>query len=316
MGLASAALFGLNAVFVKIGMRRRSVDNGHFMSILVNVLLLGTAMLWTNLPKWSWIGFIAFVLAGLMTSWLGRGTSFMAIRLLGPARQGAILMSAPLFAAIIGWLFLGEAITLLQATGGTIISVGILILLRSRMNQRNDPQEVVVGEMGQSAAVELPGGRSVRLRTAIRHDDFTRGFVVATISAFFFGAGFVARKWGFSHFPSAVGGAFLGTCTALPMILLRTTVQRDLRRLLDDNFREIPWWFVAAGTASSLALFLQFSAFDYLPAWIVSLLLGTQAVWTMAWTSIFLRTDERISRELIFSVGCVVFGVGIMTYGL
>lgn len=318
MGLASAALFGLNAIFIKIGMRRRPIDNGHFMSVLVNVLFLGTLMLWVSLPPWNWVGFAAFILAGLMTTWLGRGTGFMAIRLLGPARQGAILVSAPLFAAIAGWFFLGEGITLVQATGAVVISIGLLVLLRSRMERDDAAAEGhdVVGDVGASATVEVATTRSARMRTALRHDDFTRGFVVAVVAAASFGGGFVARKWGLSHFPSAIGGAFLGACTALSMIVLRTVVLGTLRRVIDDNFREIPWWFVAGGTASSLALFLQFSAFDYLAAWVVSLLQGTQAVWTLLWASIFLRHEEHIGRALIVSVALVVVGVGIMTYGI
>lgn len=315
MGLASAALFGLNAIFVKIGMRRRPIDNGHFMSVLVNVLFLGTLMLWADLPEWNWVGFGAFVLAGLMTTWVGRGTSFMAIRLLGPARQGAILVSAPLFAAITGWFFLDEGITLVQAAGGVVISIGLLVLLRSRMEQEPDPTRAdVVGEVGGST-VDVAVGRSSRIRNAVRHDQFTRGFVVAVLAAMFFGAGFVARKWGLSHYPSAVGGAFLGACTALSMIVIRKAAQRTLTHLVNDNFRDIPWWFVAGGTASSLALFFQFNAFDYLPAWVVSLLQGTQAVWTLLWASIFLRHEEHISRELVISVTLVAVGVAIMTYG-
>ena len=317
MGLASAALFGLNAIFVKIGMRGRPIDNGHFMSVLVNVLFLGTAMLWTNLPEWNSVGFFAFVLAGLMTTWVGRGTSFMAIRLLGPARQGAILVSAPLFAAITGWLFLDEGVSLVQATGGLIVSIGLLVLLRARIEkEEGSDREDIVGDVGASAAVEVATHRSSRLRAAIRNDQFTRGFVVAVLAALFFGAGFVVRKWGLSYYPSAVGGAFLGVCTALSMILLRAVFRRTLTHLVNDNFRQIPWWFVAGGTASSLALFLQFNAFDYLPAWVVSLLQGTQAIWTLLWASIFLRHEKHISRELVISVTLVVLDVGIMTYGI
>jgi drug/metabolite transporter (DMT)-like permease len=312
MGLASAALFGLNAIFVKIGMRRRPIDNGHFMSVLVNVLFLGTLMLWANLPAWSWVGFFAFVLAGLMTTWIGRGTSFMAIRLLGPARQGAILVSAPLFAAVTGWIFLDEGITLIQGTGGVVISIGLLVLLRSRMETDDAPhRNEVVADVGSAAALEVATRRS-RLRSAM-DDRFTRGFVVAVLAAIFFGAGFVVRKWGLSHYPTAVGGAFLGACTALSMIVLGNVGRRTLRHLVNDNFREIPWWFVGGGIASSVALFPQFSAFDHLAAWVVSLLQGTQAVWTLLWASVFLRGEERITRDLVVSITLVVIGVAIMT---
>jgi drug/metabolite transporter (DMT)-like permease len=318
MGLGSAALFGLNAIFVKIGMRRQPIDNGHFMSVLVNVLFLGVLMLFVSLPRWNMMGVVGFVLAGLLTTWMGRGTSFMAIRLLGPPRQGAILVSAPLFAAIAGWFFLGEGITLLQALGGAIISIGILVLLRSRVERRTpaavepevDEATLAIGD-GPSTQT-----RATRIGTAIRQDQFTRGFLIAVMSAVFFGSGFVARKWGLSYVPSAAGGAFIGACTALSMIILGSAVRGRLGRLADDNLRGIPWWFVAGGTASSIALFLQFSAFDYLPAWVVSLLQGTQALWTLLWTWLFLRDEEQIGSELVLSISLVVVGVAIMTYGL
>lgn len=319
MGLAAAGLFGLSAVFVKIGMRNRSIDNGHFMSVLVNVIFLGTLMLFVSLPPWSWRGFAAFIVAGLMTTWLARGTSFMAIRLLGPARQGAILVSAPFFAALIGWVFLGEGITLVQGAGGVVISVGLLVLLRSRMEvEETAParREEMVAAVDGPILVDVATTRTSRFRVALRHDDFTRGFVVAMTAAILFGAGFVVRKWGLSYFPTAVGGAFLGACTALSMIVLRSALRGSIARLANDNLRQIPWWFVGGGIASSLALFFQFSAFDYLPAWVVSLLQGTQAVWTLLWAAIFLRNEERIGRELLISVALVVTGVGIMTYGI
>jgi drug/metabolite transporter (DMT)-like permease len=319
MGLAAGALFGLNAIFIKIGMRRRPIDNGHFMSVLVNVLFLGVLMLFVSLPRWSWVGFASFILAGLMTTWLGRGTSFMAIRLIGPARQGAILISAPLFAAIGGWFFLGEGITLVQAVGGLIISIGLLVLLRSRLDDEKPaaPVESEVADAIFAARAETPTTtRTARIGTVLRHDDFMRGFFTAIMAAAFFGSGFVARKWGLSYLPSALAGAFFGACTALSMIVVASSVRGRFGRLVEDNLWQIPWWFVAAGIATSIALFLQFSAFDYLPAWVVSLLQGTQAVWTLLWAWLFLREEEQIGRELFVSTGLVVTGVAIMTYGL
>jgi drug/metabolite transporter (DMT)-like permease len=318
MALAAGALFGLNAVLIKIGMRRTVADNGHFMSVFVNVLFLAVLMLFVSLPYWSWAGFAGFILAGLLTTWLGRGASFMAIRLLGPARQGAILVSAPLFAAIAGWVFLGEGITLLQALGGVIISIGLLVLLRSRVDEK--PQALVESEIADAILAAPPEAPTTTEWTPVqsvhRNVEFTRGFFVAVMASVFFGFGFVARKWGLSHLPSPIGGAFFGACTALSMILLGSAVRGHFARLLAENLRQIPWWFVAGGVTTSVSLFLQFSAFNYLPAWVVSLLQGTQAVWTLLWAWLFLRHEDPIGRELVVSIALVVVGVAIMTYGL
>jgi drug/metabolite transporter (DMT)-like permease len=317
MGLVSGALFGLNAVLIKIGMRRSKVDNGHFMSVLVNVSLLGVVMLLVSLPQWSWTGFAGFIVAGLLTTWLGRGTSFVAIRLLGPTRQSIILLSAPLFTAIGGWFFLGEGISVLQGLGGLVVSIGLLVVLQSRLDGKEvaAPVESEVADAFVTPNQAATNTRQPR-RSPLPDDNFTRGFVIAVLAAVFFGAGFIARKWGLSYFPSAIGGAFFGACTALSMIILGSMVRGDIRRLVEDNLRRIPWWFVAGGAATSIGLFFQFSAFEYLPAWMVGLLQATQALWTLLWARLFLRDEEQINRALLVSVALVVVGVAIMTYGL
>ena len=317
IGLTSAMLFGLNAVFLKIGMRSRRLDNGLFMSVLINVLFLGAAMLFISLPAWSWEGFVGFVLAGLMTTWLGRGTSFMAVRLLGPVRQNAILVSAPLFAAITGWLFLGESITPLQASGGVVISVGVLVLLRSRLQHHGRaPQDERVTNTAAFSGVEAVVERPTRAPGATRSADVTRGFIVAVLAAVFFGTGFVARKWGLSHLPSAVTGAFIGASIALAMTIVSTSLRGRMGDLVTDNLLNIPWWFVAGGLACTVALFLQFSAFEHLPAWSVSLLQSTQAVWALLFTWLFLRGEEDIGWELLISIGLIASGLTIMSVQL
>jgi drug/metabolite transporter (DMT)-like permease len=315
MGLGAAALFGLGAIFVKFGMRRMKVDNGHFMSVLVNVLSLGALMLFVALPEWDWTGFAGFILAGVMTTFLGRGTSFKAIRLLGPSRQSAILVSSPLFAAIAGWFVLNEAITPLQALGGAVVTIGLLVLVRSHGGDE-DEQPAAHDALGGYPGDVTVATRRERVRTAVKADPFLHGFLVAIASSVFFGAGFVARKWSLGYWPSAVGGAFLGAATALSLILLRAAGRGRLGRLINDNLRNLPWWFVAGGLTSTLALILQFHAFDHLPAWIVSLLQGTQGVWTLLFAYIFLRREERLGAPVVVSVALVTAGVAIMTYGL
>ena len=316
MGLASSALFGLGVVLVKVGMRRQPVDNGHFMSVFVNVLFLGLLMLFISLPTWSWAGIAGFVIAGLMTTWIGRGASFLAIRFIGPSRGSAILVSIPLFAAVSGWVFLGEGMTLIQAAGGVVISVGLLVLIRSRRDDEVSGLEPDGFDVVSSPGVELVATRRSRIRHTLRHDDFARGFGAALTAAVFYGGGIVVRKWSLAYFPSAIAGAFFGAVTALAMIALGAAVQGRVGRLIEDNLRDIPWWFVACGTTSTVAIVLQFRTLDYLPAWIVSSLLGTQAIWALLWARLFLRHEEPIGWELLVSMALVVGGVALITSGL
>ena len=65
--------------------------------------------------------------------------------------------------------------------------------------------------------------------------------------------------------------------------------------------------------ASALALLSQFQAFTYLEAWVVGVLQGTQGIWTMALSVIFLKGDERIDLPLIGSVLVVTAGVVLIS---
>lgn len=312
LGLASAVLFAISAVCVKIGMRVRPSDNGHFMSVVLNCAIIGIVMLAVDLPPWSWIGFIVFVLAGVMTTFLGRGTSYAAIRYLGPARQSAILISAPLFAAVTEWFVLHEEIGALQAIGALIVSLGLVILAKAKIEKEQRDH----GTLDRGVAVHLSsaaarpstpsGGRFASRR-------FAKGFSFALVAAIFFGAGFVVRKLGLAYYDSAVAGAFFGAMTALTAIVVSTGTSGRINDLVDDNFRRIPWWFVVAGVSSTLALLAQFTAFGYLPAWIVSLLQGTQAVWTLLLSYLFLRREEPLGWKLVLSMALVMIGVAIIT---
>lgn len=316
MGFMSAALYGLSVVLVKVGMRRRPVDNGHFMSVLVNVLLLGVLMLFVSLPSWSWTGLLGFVMAGLMTTWIGRGTSFRAIRFIGPSKGSAIMVSIPLFSALIGWIFLGEGMTLVQAAGGVLIALGILVLIKSRQSEDAPVSESDGYEIVSAPAPDLVSSRRSRIRQSLKDDEFLHGVLLALTAAMFFGGGVVARKWSIAYFPSAIAGAFFGALTALAMIALNAAIRRNIGRLVQDNLRDIPVWFVACGATSTFAIVFQFRAFEHLPAWVVSSLLGTQVLWALLWARLLLRDDEPVGWALMVSIALVSSGVILVSLGL
>jgi drug/metabolite transporter (DMT)-like permease len=300
LSLASASFFGISSIFARIGMRRRASDDGHFMSVVVNMILLGGALLFVSLPRLDGPGLVAFVLAGLLSTGLGRRSAFKSVRLIGPARQGAFYISAPLFTALAEWLALGTTLAPLQIVGGLVVLGGLGISIRSRMAAEAMPVAAVGG---------LP---DEDLGTSTRRS-FTWGAIHGTLAAFFFGVGIVVRKYGITQYPSALAGAFLGASAALFMILATSLVRGRLRQLVRDNLRDIPWWFVATGLATGVALFLQFSAFLYFPAWLVSLFLGTTGLWTLLWSYLFLREEEGIGWQLVVSIVLVAAGAALMT---
>lgn len=295
LGAAAAAAFGGAAVLNRIGMRHRSNDDGVLMSILVNVAVLGVVVLLTSRPEFDPRGILAFVAAGILGTFLGRTSNLRAVRIIGPARANAFLTTAPLISGIGGWLVLGEEVGIGAAIGGLIVLMGLRLVMRNPGIAPPPPPST-------GPAITLPATAGSRIS----------GYLLAVGGACFFGMAFVMRKLGTVWFPSAIVGAFVGAVSALVIVTIVDSYRGQIRRRWQENVRSIPWWFVAGGVATSAALLLQFSAYFYLPAWTVSLLQGTQVLWTLLWSYFFLRGEEHLTLRLLWGVLLVVAGVSIV----
>lgn len=298
LGLASGICFSVASTLARFGMRSRSRDDGVFMSILVNLIVLGGLTPLIDLPAWNTEGVVALAVGGMLGTFGGRATNLRSVRIIGPSRANAFLTGGPLVAAIGGWIVLDERISLVGGFGGLLVLTGLYRILRSRT------AAVAIGPSG-APLTEEPEPQP--------RQDPSAGFALAMAAPVLFGLAFVVRKWGLEFYPSAVGGAFIGASAGMTVQLLGDTATGQIRRRLRENLRGIPWWFVGAGVFTSAALISQFLAFGYLPAWIVGLLQGTQVVWTLLLAAIVLRREERIDRNLMVSVLLVFVGVTAIT---
>lgn len=279
-GIAGAVCFSLTSILVRVGQRTRPQDDGVFMSVLVNVVVLGAVSALVDWPVWDTPAMIAFVIGGVIGTVGGRTSLLRAIRLIGPSRSNAFLTGAPAVAALAGWLTLGETLTPIELLGGTIVVAGLLWLIRARSG---------AGTGGDPAP--------------LLH------YLIAAGAPVSFGLAFVFRKWGLERFESSVIGAFVGAAAAYLVIVVIDAVRGKLAERTRSNFRDPSWWFIGAGVSTSAALLGQFTAFTYLEAWVVGILQATQGIWTIILSMLFLKGDERIDRPLIGSVALVVVGV-------
>lgn len=283
LGISAAFWFSLTSILVRVGQRNRPDDDGVFMSVLVNVVILTVAATLVDWPAWDRSAMVAFVIGGVIGTVGGRTSLLRAVRLIGPSRSNAFLTGAPVVAALGGWLVLGEKITPIELVGGAIVIAGLLWLIQARS-----------GDTGHTKTPMLY-------------------YTIAAGAPVFFGMAFVFRKWGLERFPSSIVGAFVGAASAYLVIVLIDAARGLLPERISSNLRSISWWFVAAGVSSSAALLSQFFAFSYLPAWVVGIFQATQGIWTIALSVLFLKGDERIDAPLLGSVGLVIAGVVLIS---
>ncbi len=282
-GLSAAVFFAASSILVRVGQRDEAADDGVFMTVVVNVLALGAVALTVDVPAWSTSGIVGLAVGGVIGTVGGRSAVLRAVRLIGPSRANAFMTTSPIAAAVAGWILLDESLGPLEGVGGVIAILGLFWLVRGRAPDIGTPH----------------------------HSPITH-YLIAASAPTFFGLAFVARKWGLARFPSSVLGAFIGAVAALAVLMLIDAARGMSAERVRRNFRRIPWWFVAAGLSMSAALLSQFFAFEYLPAWVVGILQGTQGIWTIAISWLFIRGDERIDRTLVGSVVLVVAGVSLI----
>ncbi len=280
IGAASALFFSASSILVRIGQRRKHADDGVLMTVFVNLVVLSVVGLFVTRPSFDLGGVVALVSGGILGTVFGRSFQLRSVRLIGPSRASAFITGTPLVAAIGGWIVLGEELAPLEAAGGALVVAGLLWLVRVR-----------AGAGGSAEKVPLSS------------------YLVAAGAPVFFGSAFVVRKLGLRYFDSAVLGALIGVAAAFAVLLLIDVVRRQLGQRISKNLRPVPWFFVAAGFTTAMAILSQFYAFGYLPAWVVGILQGTQGIWTVFLGYVFLKGDEKIDSPLLVSVGLVVSGV-------
>jgi drug/metabolite transporter (DMT)-like permease len=144
--LATSVMWSGTATFFTFGARQVGSVVINRMRLLVALILLGVThwvLLGQPLPlqaepdRWIWLG-----LSGVIGLVLGDAFLFQSYLWIGP-RLGMLMMSvAPVIAALLAWLFLGESLTALQWAGVmvTVGGVALVVLDRSQPRRQADAQ--------------------------------------------------------------------------------------------------------------------------------------------------------------------------------
>lgn len=188
LAFLGAVCFSLSNVIMKKGMRTEQKDNGVFLTMVVNVCWMGLAWLVS-----LWIqggaraegkGIVLFILAGLLTTLLGRYALFAGIRSVGPSRAVAVKNAAPLFTLLFAVFVLRESIAAGPWAGIALTFIGLLMAGVCFFREE--------GKAGTFA-----------------------GYLFALIAAMGFGFGQAVQKQGLLYYGDPFAGAFIGSAAAL-----------------------------------------------------------------------------------------------------
>src|SRR5512140_2311968 len=141
--LATAFFFAMTAlIFTSTGRSVGSqVTNRMRLTFaLIYLVILNSILFRQPLPfsagtsRWLWLS-----ISGIIGLSLGDAFLFQSLISVGP-RLGSLLLSlAPIFGAVIAWVFFGEVLTLLQITGIVLALAGIAWVVMSHEEPPNTP---------------------------------------------------------------------------------------------------------------------------------------------------------------------------------
>lgn len=284
--LLTAVFFGLGPILSKRGLAVGGTWMGNTLLMVGSrvgifwVVLLVTGEATTLLNGLGPLGVVAFGLAGILGSGIGRILFYIGVDRVGSSLAAAFANTRPLFAVLLALVWLDEVVTLPMAAGVVVLVLGLAILSISRGG-------------------DVTGWRRVDL-----------AFPLA--AALVFALGNVIRRFGLTATPATViQGIAVGESAALVAVVGyavasgRTEVVRAPR--------EAVGLFLTTGVLASLGLFTLFEALDRGPVSVVDPLVATSPLFTVVLAAVLLRRTEQITTRLAIGVVLVVVGVGLVT---
>jgi drug/metabolite transporter, DME family len=277
LALTSALLSALATILISIGLRRYGPYTGFWINLLVGTLGLWLAVAVTGGPghpsAWS-LGI--FMLAGLIGTVVGRLLRFMSIETVGPSISAALVNLNPLVSTGLAVLLLGERVTG-PLLAGTVITVAGTTLLSL-------------------------GGRSVGVRPA--------ALLLPLGSACCFGLVAVLRKVALDG-----AGVIIGTAANVTTAFVAFTAFLLASRqggAMACRGRSLVY-FVGAGIAENLGVFLVLVALGWGAVSVVAPLASIAPIFVLLLSLLFLRGIEILNTRLVLGTVLIVAGVYLIT---
>lgn len=304
LAFVAMAIYGVCMVTVAAAAKGMSSGPGSLLAAAagVPVGIVIVLMQWAggyeiSVPS-SW-SIVAFALAGICSTYLGRWLVFKSIELIGPSRSAGLQSISPLITAVFGWIFLGEVI-------GTIGFVGIAL--------------GIAGLLAISMDIDRSQQKTAWPARAVRTGP-RRGFISSTLligvgSAAAYSLSHVFRASGVRQWNEALLGALIGAAAGLLVLVLAS------HRRVPEYVRQVRTnpkaarVYLAVGSLQFLAQALVIASMKYIPASMAALISMCTPLVVLPVSYFALRNDEHVSGVTVLGIAITLAGIALVVlYG-
>jgi len=278
LALLAAAFLGTAVVIANVGLRYLDPARGALVSIPSTTLLFWLlAVFLFRGEGWNATAFATFAVVGLIFPALVTFLNFASNRLTGPTVAGTISSTTPLFAVLGATLFLSEPLSPAAMAGTAAIVLGV-VALTARGADRPRAWAAWV--------ILLPlAGAAIR------------------------GGAQAAVKGGLVLWPDPFIAALVGYCVSSVTIFAANhawvpgaSASLDRRGVL---------WFMAVGICNGLGVLAMYAALNGGRVSVVSPIVATYPLFTLALSTLFLH-EEKFGPRVLLGVALTVAGVVVL----
>jgi drug/metabolite transporter (DMT)-like permease len=278
LALGASFLFGLALVLTQFGLRHLPAGSGASISVPTSAMLFWLlAPLLLDTSRADARAVAIFVAVGVLFPATVTLLTFEANRQMGPNVAGALGNLAPVFAVLAAAAVLGEAPDLLQSVGIVAIVAGVVALSLDRQ---------WLGMSWPAWAVALPLAAAA-----------IRGSVQPV------------AKYGLALWPAPFAAALIGYTVSSVVVVGAVLMRFGARR--SEWRRSGVLWFAGVGVCNGGAVLAMYAALGRGPVTLVSPLVATYPMVTLALTALLMRS-ARTGPPVAVGVAATVAGVAML----
>jgi drug/metabolite transporter (DMT)-like permease len=304
LAIAALIMFATNILVTKAASTKVDVSVGFLVSVIVNCLVSGIALvvqqfLRTSDIRWSIGGAISFILAGIFSTYLGRWFFYESVVRLGSARASVFQVTSPAFAAVIAWIFLSEKLALIGIVGIALTIFGLITVASS-------PRE----------AMSWHGG-TLSIRKLIANSlSWAKGSHIALGlgSSMAYAVSTVLRGNGIREWNEPIVGALLGAMAGLLVYLVTSRKAGSLFSGIRKASHEGLWLYAASGLLTIIAQICAISSFRFIPVSLSNLITLCTPFIVIPCGYFLHKNNERITVRTWIGAGFVFLGIALMIY--
>ncbi len=296
--LSIALLFSMHQVSVRIGTLRADTLNGTLVSIATTAFIFSTISLFFVLRGLRLNGnFLAvMVLAGLLHFFLARTVFYQCISRLGANVAATLATTRIFFAALLGYVLLGETVSVKLALAGVLVFSGVCVLTFQVVS---DLYGIALGlatgfltafasVFAKEGMVKFPGIESAAAGTAVGY--------IASLVAFLIFLNIVRNI-------RCVVGCVGGTKVKKVERVERKELKKEIRRYCP---------FFAGGVFVGFGHLLRYVALSYYSVCMVETFVSMYPLFTYLLSGIFVRRAEVFSLRFFASACLILAGAVVL----